>query len=135
MVEGPYGVFTADAVESKSAVLIAGGVGITPIRALLEELPDDIDTDLIWRASTEKDLSLKDEVEELAKKRGTRIHYMIGSRKHFPLSPARLTRTIPHILESDIFLCGPEGLVEEAKNSILELGFDPDRLHDEAFAY
>jgi predicted ferric reductase len=135
LVEGPYGVFTADAVEGKSAVLIAGGVGITPIRALLEELPDDIDTDLIWRASNEKDLSLKQEVEELAKRRGTRIHYMVGSRKHFPLSPARLTRTIPHILESDIFLCGPEGLVEEAKNSILELGFDPDRLHDEAFAY
>ncbi|MEY2672685.1 MAG: hypothetical protein RLZZ508_562, partial [Actinomycetota bacterium] len=105
------------------------------IWALLEELPEGIDTDLIWRASSEKDLSLKQEVEELAKKRGTRIHYMVGSRKHFPLNAARLQRTVPHILETDIFLCGPEGLVEEAKHSIMELGFDPDRLHDEAFAY
>lgn len=135
MVEGPYGVFTSDAIEGNSALLIAGGVGITPIRALLEELPADVDTDLIWRASNQHDLSLREEVEELAKKRGTRIHYMVGNRKQFPLSVARLERTIPHILDTEIFLCGPEGLVEEAKKSILELGVDPDRLHDEAFAY
>ncbi|MEN9692685.1 MAG: hypothetical protein RLZZ330_329 [Actinomycetota bacterium] len=135
MVEGPYGVFTSDAIEGNSAVLIAGGVGITPIRALLEELPAEVDTDLIWRASHENDLSLRKEVEELAKKRGTRIHYMVGNRKQFPLSVARLKNTIPHILDTEIFLCGPEGLVEEAKHSILELGVDPDRLHDEAFAY
>jgi predicted ferric reductase len=135
MVEGPYGVFTADAIEGKSALLIAGGIGITPICALLKELPQDIDTDLIWRASNQQDLSLRVEVEELAKMRGTRIHYMVGSRKHFPLSAARLQKTIPHILDTDIFLCGPEGLVDEARNSILELGVDPDRLHDEAFAY
>ena len=135
MVEGPYGVFTADVIEGKSALLIAGGIGITPICALLKELPLDVDTDLIWRASNQHDLSLRTEVEELAKMRNTRIHYMVGSRKHFPLSAARLQRTIPHILDTDIFLCGPEGLVEEARNSILELGVDPDRLHDEAFAY
>lgn len=135
MVEGPYGVFTAEAAERKNALLIAGGVGITPIRALLEELPEDVETDLIWRASQEKDLSLRAEVEELAKKRGTRIHYMVGSRKQFPLSPKRIERTIPHILDCDIFLCGPEGLVEEVKESVLELGVDPDRFHDEAFAY
>lgn len=135
LIEGPHGVFTADKIEGKSALLIAGGVGITPIRALLEELPMDVETDLIWRASQEQDLSLREEVEELAKKRGTRIHYMVGSRKHFPLNEDRLKRAVPHILETDIFLCGPEGMVEEAKNSILELGVDPDRLHDEAFAY
>ena len=135
MVEGPYGVFTADKIEGKTALLIAGGVGITPIRALLEELPLDVETDLIWRASSEQDLSLRDEVEEIAKKRGTRIHYMVGSRKHFPLNESRLKKTIPHIMETDIFLCGPEGMVEEARESILELGVDPDRLHDEAFAY
>ena len=135
MVEGPYGVFTSDAIEGNSAILIAGGVGITPIRALLEELPAEVDTDLIWRASNQHDLSLREEVEELAKKRGTRIHYMVGNRKQFPLSVSRLQRTVPHILDSEIFLCGPEGMVEEAKKSILELGIDPDRLHDEAFAY
>ena len=130
-----YGNLFIDKIEGKSALLIAGGVGITPIRALLEELPMDVETDLIWRASHEQDLSLREEVEELAKRRGTRIHYMVGSRKHFPLNEDRLKRAVPHILETDIFLCGPEGMVEEAKNSILELGVDPDRLHDEAFAY
>lgn len=135
MVEGPYGVFTAEAAERKNALLIAGGVGITPIRAMLEELSDEIEIDLIWRASQEKDLSLRKEVEEIAGKRGARIHYMIGSRLHFPLTAKRLKTTVPHILDCDIFLCGPEGLVEEVKESIYELGVDPDRFHDEAFAY
>ena len=135
LIEGPYGVFTADRSTTPHAVLIAGGVGITPVRALLEELPTNVSVDVIWRASNEKDLVLREEVEALADWRGAKIHYMVGSRKQFPLSPGRLSKTIPNIANADVFLCGPDGLVKEAVASCRALGISESHIHDEAFAY
>ena len=55
--EGPYGSFTADRVRSRKVLLLAGGVGITPIRALFETLPVDRgDLTLLYRASRPEDV-------------------------------------------------------------------------------
>jgi predicted ferric reductase len=135
LIEGPYGTFTADKAEGEYAVLIAGGVGITPIRALLEEIPKHVEIDLIWRASTENDLPLRREIEALAEWRGARIHWMVGSRHQFPMSPKKIVQAVPHIALADVFLCGPDGMVNEARKSLHRVGVRPDQLHDEAFAY
>lgn len=135
MIEGPYGTFTADKAYSDYAVLIAGGVGITPIRALLEEIPRNVKVDVIWRASTENDLPLRREIEALAEWRGATIHWMVGSRHQFPLTPKKIIEAVPHIDIADVFLCGPDGMVNEARKSLLRVGVHPDHLHDEAFAY
>ena len=39
--EGPYGAFTADRLTRPGALFIAGGIGITPLRAMLDELPPE----------------------------------------------------------------------------------------------
>jgi predicted ferric reductase len=52
--EGPSGAFTADRRVKPGALLIAGGSGIAPIRALLEDLPAG--TIVLYRASTADDL-------------------------------------------------------------------------------
>lgn len=135
MVEGPYGTFTADKTEGEYAVLIAGGVGITPIRALLEEIPKHVQVDLIWRASTENDLPLRREIEALAEWRGAKIHWMVGSRHEFPMTPKKILQAVPHISLADVYLCGPDGMVNETRKSLHRVGVRPDQLHDEAFAY
>ena len=49
--DGPHGAFTGAARRRPRVALIAGGVGITPIRALLEDLPGDPgDITLVYRA-------------------------------------------------------------------------------------
>jgi len=53
---GPYGVFTRHAVAAGRVVLIGAGVGISPIRALLEDLPEHTDVTVILRASSAEDL-------------------------------------------------------------------------------
>src|SRR5207244_8036538 len=70
LADGPYGDFTSAARRHERAVLIAGGVGITPIRALVEEMPDDV----IYRASSEDEVILRDELEAL----GARVHCGAG---------------------------------------------------------
>lgn len=133
--EGPFGVFKADQATRKHVTLIAGGVGVTPIRALLEELPQDCELTIIWRASTEQDLMLQDEVEQLAKWHNAKIQYLVGSRLHVNLDVRTLARIAPNIKHSDVFLCGPEAVVNQAVASALALGVPKSRIHDEAFAY
>ena len=62
--------------------LIAGGVGITPIRALLEEMPGGPgDIALVYRALREDDVILREELEELAQRRGVELHYVLGDHR------------------------------------------------------
>jgi predicted ferric reductase len=136
-VEGPYGAFTAGRASRPHAVLIGGGVGITPIRALLEEFGTGMQIDVIYRASKEEDLVLKKELDYLAAKSegAIRIHYLVGSRKVHPMDAKTLQKLLPRIADSDIYICGPGPLVETVKAACRELGVPKNRFHDEAFAF
>lgn len=135
MLEGPYGVFTAEQATSERVTLIAGGVGVTPIRALLEELPRGGEIDIVWRASSEADLMLRDEMQALAKWHGARLHYLVGSRRQVNIDVRTLRDLLPHLEDSDVFVCGPEAVIEQAVRACTALGVPKHRIHDEAFAY
>ena len=136
-VEGPYGAFTAGRASRPHAVLIGGGVGITPIRAILEEFRNGMQVDVLYRASKEEDLVLQKELDYLAAKSdGTiRIHYLVGSRKIHPMDAKTLQKLLPRIADSDVYICGPGPLVESVKSACRELGVPKNRFHDEAFAF
>ena len=57
-------------------LLVAGGIGITPIRALIEEMEGDII--VLYRVVSEDDLVFRDELEQLAAERGITVHYVVG---------------------------------------------------------
>ena len=134
-IEGPYGVFTADQASTGRITLIAGGVGVTPVRALLEEIPRGTKIDIVWRASTEDDLMLRGEMESLAEWHGARIHYVVGSRTKAALDVRTLRGLLPNLRHSDVFMCGPGFVIDQAMESCRALGVPEDRLHHEAFAY
>jgi ferredoxin-NADP reductase len=136
-IEGPYGAFTAGRATRPHVVMVGGGVGITPIRALMDEFKNGVQLDVIYRVSHKEDLVLKEELDYLeANSGGTiRVHYLVGSRKDHPMDAKALKILVPRISDSDIYICGPGPLVETVKQTAEDLGVPKNRFHDEAFAF
>ena len=136
-VEGPYGAFTAGRASSPHIVLVGGGVGITPIRAIIEEFKNGVQMDVIYRASKKEDLVLREELDYLAANSdGTiRVHYLVGSRKEHPMDARSITELVPRFADSDIYICGPAPLVESVRKAAKDVGVPKDKFHDEAFGY
>ncbi len=139
MLEGPYGVFTTERSMRPRSLLVAGGIGITPLRALLEVLPVRKNgTVLIYRARTWADVVFKAELDRLASDRGVIVHYVVGRRgvdvAHNPLTPQALRTAVPDIRERDVFICGPPAMIREVTNSVTTLGVPAAQIHRERFA-
>ena len=133
--EGPYGTFVASRASKGHVVLVGGGVGITPLRALLEEFDVTKEIDVVFRASKAEDLVLRHELDELAKMRGARVHYLVGSRKEYPMNAKYLSSLIPAFRDADVYVCGPTPLVEAVKEAAKTVGIPKNRFHDEAFEF
>jgi predicted ferric reductase len=136
--EGPYGTFTERRrSRARKVLLIAGGAGITPIRALYESLPGaGADVILLYRASRPEDLVLYPELEDIARRRGFGLYPVIGPRtgpRGDPLSAARLRHSVPDIAQRDVYLCGPAGMAEAVEVQLRRSGVPQRRIHREAF--
>ncbi|MFJ6835192.1 ferric reductase-like transmembrane domain-containing protein [Streptomyces sp. NPDC091209] len=131
--EGPYGSLTADRSTSSKSLLIAGGVGITPLRALFEELPGQVT--LLYRARTAEDLALGGELEDIARWRGARVLYAVnaadGSRPR--LTAESLREAVPDIAEHDVYLCGPPAMARDLYGELHTAGVPDRRIHHESF--
>jgi predicted ferric reductase len=132
IVEGPFGRLTRAARRRERAVLIAGGVGIAPIRALLEDMPGEVA--VIYRAGREEELLFRDELDELSARRGAPVHYVVGGRGgDGRLSSAQLRALVPDIADRDVFLCGPVSMTEATRASLRGAGVPARQIVSEAF--
>jgi predicted ferric reductase len=132
LAEGPFGVFT-DAMQRRAKrLLIAGGIGITPVRALVERSAgDDV---VLYRALREDELVLRDELDDL----GVDVHYVVGDHaapggEHL-LSPEHLLELVPDLAERDVYVCGPPGMTDFAVRSVRAAGAPRRHIHVEKFA-
>ncbi|QFZ16397.1 ferredoxin reductase family protein [Saccharothrix syringae] len=129
--EGPYGAFTAMHRTRPNALLVAGGAGITPVRALLEELTGHVV--LVYRVTRERDAVLLDELRGLAHARGAELHVVTGPSAAEPLGPRALGALVPDARDRDVFVCGPPGMTAAVLRSARELGVPGHQVHAERF--
>jgi len=140
-LEGPYGLLTGARRTRRRVLLIAAGIGITPLRALFEELPADPgDLTLLYRASRPKDIVFREELDHLATARGAAVHYLIGARGSRampvdPLAPGALRRLVPDVREREVYLCGPTPMMEAVRDGLQLLGIPRGHIHFERFEF
>lgn len=132
--EGPYGAFTTMHQRKPNALLVAGGVGITPIRALLEEISGHVV--VLYRVRDERDAVLLPELIGLARARGAVVRVLSGpSDQAGPvLGAPNLRRMVPDIADRDVFVCGPPGMTSATLRSLRELRVPSQQVHAERFS-
>jgi predicted ferric reductase len=147
LIEGPYGRLTGEDRVGTKVTMLACGIGITPVRALLEELdyaPGD--ATLIYRARSEPDLVFRQLLERLAAHRGVQVHYVTGRRSsdgsswrpahHSGVSDSdALLRLVPDLREHDVFVCGPDAWMDAAIAATVAAGVPAAQLHQERFSW
>jgi len=134
-IEGPYGAFTSAARRSDRLLLVGAGVGITPIRALLEDLPKGVTADVILRGSRHADLLFRSELDSLVSMRGGTVHQLVGSRHEVTADARALADLVPDIASRDVYICGPEGFNQEILGAVRLLGLSEQQVHHESFVF
>lgn len=137
--EGPYGAMTAARRRRRKVLLIAGGVGITPLRALFETLPGAAgDLTLLYRASDPTSVVFADELAAIARHRGARLHILLGRRAQLgydPLSTNALAAAIPDLRDHDVYVCGPTGMAESTVAALRAAKVPRRHIHHESFQF
>ena len=135
---GPYGAMTERRRTRHGVLLIAGGVGITPMRTLFETLREgEVAVTLLYRASTPADLLFREELEWIAASRRARLIMMVGpsSNPRNAMSAENLTRLVPDLRFRDVYICAAPGLAAAARTGLLAAGLPKRHLHQEEFSF
>ncbi|MET1017826.1 MAG: ferric reductase-like transmembrane domain-containing protein [Leifsonia flava] len=141
--EGPYGLFTDRARTAPKLAILASGIGVTSVRALLEQSqPAPGEATILLRYSAGGPMYLWDEMQELAARYGAQLYAMIGERPTHVESWMSATdvargvtlRTVfPDLRSSDLYICGPTRWTDLAAAAARAEGLPDVQLHVERF--
>jgi ferredoxin-NADP reductase len=118
-------------------LLNAGGIGITPLRAMLDTFGPDDDVVFLYRIATPDDAVFAAELQKFAAAPNMRIHVItgteIGDDQTDLLGIPMLQRGIPDIATRDCFVCGPPALIDAVRRRLARLGVPQHQIHYERF--
>ena len=135
LAEGPLGIFSDVARTAPGAVLVAAGIGVTPVRAMLEDAPDPCA--VILRVRSRAEAPLLDEVEALAAERGVDLHVIEGPRGRGWSTAAgeTLAALVPDVAARDVYVCGPVPWADAVAADARAAGVPEDAIHRERFGW
>jgi predicted ferric reductase len=146
LIEGPFGRLTADSYRGGPVTMLACGVGVTPLLALLWDLPyGHGQATLVYRARHASEVAFLDEIEWLAGERGVRLVPLIGPRasadswlpaEYGDYTDAQALRAIaPSIADHDLYLCGPDAWAAAVRSAARSAGVPSTQIHRERFGW
>jgi predicted ferric reductase len=147
LVDGPYGLFSypAHVRDPKGElVMVAGGVGVTPMLSMIRYMADRDDTrkvTFVWSNKTEADILCREELEAIeAKLPNLSIHHVLTRQKDFQGPTGRLdTPMLKELLsessrDAAVFVCGPPPMMDAVCKVLKGIGFRAHRIHTEKFS-
>lgn len=139
-IEGPYGIFS-EASRSRSRIaLVAAGIGVTPVRSLLETAsfrPGE--ATVVVRTPEPAGGWLLDELVALCRARGATLITVPGRRGRGWLTDAAeqqglsLGAFVPQLEDTDVYVCGPREWSDDVIAEARAAGLVPEQIHHERF--
>jgi len=137
-IEGPYGGFLSVDTDRRKLLYVAGGVGITPFRGLIDSSDCPSDIALLYRNRSPEDALFLDELVALRDEKGFDLHLSYsrtGADRVNPFSVEVLRSFVPDVAEREVFVVGSPALISAARTGLRAAGVPARRIHYENFAY
>jgi len=142
VVDGPHGAFTPDRRHTDRVLLIAGGIGITPIRTLAEALLElHCDVVLLYGNRGRQGIVFERELEALAGRYpGFRVIHVLNDGTDWSgetgiIDRERIARLVPDCAQRDVFLCGPPPMMAGVLAALRTLNVPKRQVHFERFSF
>lgn len=130
-IEGPYGSFTVAKLKRKP-LIVAGGAGVTAMRALMADLPSGTHAVAVIRASNRGDVVLYDEIRQIASSKGIELRELLGSRNDVNL--AQVFESVTDARDWQLFVSGPPEFVTLVSAMALQRGFRGNQIETDAYS-
>jgi predicted ferric reductase len=138
LAAGPYGAMTNERRQGRGVLLIGGGVGITPMRALFETLPvPGTELTLLYRASSADEVLFREELEHIARHRGAQLIFLTGSASdpRNAITAPSLRAMVPDLAARDVYICASPRFSAAAAVALTQAGLPRRQLHQEDFNF
>jgi len=139
-VRGPYGnCFPLEAMEGKNVLFVAGGIGLAPLRSVINSLLDAsnreryADVTILYGARSPGDLLFKEELEQWGERTDVHYHETVdraddGYAGRVGFVPALLDELAPSPADTIALTCGPPIMIKFVMEGLTKLGFTPDQI-------
>ena len=142
-LDGPHGAFSIDLAPAAGYVLIAGGIGITPMLSFIKTMADreDVRPVLLIYADKRWDaLAYREELDVLTERANLKVVYVLENPPEdwqgetgF-VTAELLKRNLPkERIKRELFVCGPPVMMDAVQQALLDLDVPLERIHTERF--
>lgn len=142
-IKGPLGGFKYPADDDRPLVLLAGGIGITPLASMLRHgvaADPGRPITLIYAARSEDDFAFRDELDCLHRRHPqVRVYLALSNGTGGPhvypghIDESLLRAAVPALTDSVCFICGPGPMIEGMRHLLASMGVPPAQIRHEAF--
>ncbi len=140
-LRGPQGIFTLREPLDEDLVLICTGTGIAPFRSMVHHIKNQQvahkNIYLIFGCRTQSTLLYYNELMQLQQELPGFNYIPVLSREQWPGKTGYVHQVYEDICadkkQAYFYLCGWKGMLDEAKNNLLEMGYDKKVIHLEIY--